>query len=370
MIGVIGGYGTIGAAVVGILRKTCLCPEVKVGGRNASSRSENAAEVLPWTTWQDVDATDVSSIEAFARGCSTVIDCHAGPGDVVGTAHAVGRSGGNFVAMGAPAVLPDARDCGGMRACYGAGSSPGLSGLLQTYAARSLDSVDEIVCCYEAVGALSPASAEAIVDGMFREQRPGFWHDGTYLRCSASSGFSKISSFFHEGSRFFPIMDDEARAVARSLGARSGAWLSSVGGVRARAAARDLPSEYLRCRSRAAALFAEAMNADAREEGSRVSYIVRAFGLHHGKPVCREIRCAGEDPSLLTAAAVAAAASSIDHSAEEPAHRMLRNSRTGAEMLGMLAEGRYLKSIDTDEGGSLLALPLGSSVETLNEIKE
>jgi hypothetical protein len=365
MIGVIGGYGMVGSAVVRILHNQGYSP-VKAGVRRVGAGSGHLVADLPHVIWKEVDAANTESLDGFLRGCSTVIDCSTVTDDLVEVmALKALRHGANFITLSVPqgllAGLPKSH---GLTLCCRAGSAPGLSGLLQSYLASMFDQVDELVYCYSSSGQLSAASAQAIVDGIFKEQRPGIWADGSYLRITNPAGLAEVSDWFFPGSQFFARLDSEAEAIAIRYRIANGVWLHSIGDEQVRTLLSKLPMLYLQDRRAVAAALSEVTSQDAIRHGPQAKYLVRVYGSRDGQVIQRELRCSAKDPMLLTAAIPATLADSIEQGAKPLPNRDFALTETPKSLLVALLERGYLDELSINDR-SLLNMPVGTAVSRM-----
>ncbi|MFI9804297.1 saccharopine dehydrogenase NADP-binding domain-containing protein [Streptomyces sp. NPDC052301] len=128
LIGVLGGYGAVGAAAA-----RCLAAEgfrLRIGGRDRAAAERCATCLGGPAEARRVDARDEAELEGFARGCDVLLHC-AGPAYELGAgprraAAAAGTAYVDVMDGAGPAPAPP----GECTAVLSAGLSPGLSGLL------------------------------------------------------------------------------------------------------------------------------------------------------------------------------------------------------------------------------------------------
>ncbi|MGC4950370.1 saccharopine dehydrogenase NADP-binding domain-containing protein [Streptomyces sp. DT224] len=132
MIGILGGYGRVGAVAARILAAEGGC-RLRVGGRSAETAWRFARELGDGAEAAVVDTRDDQSLTHFTRGCATVLDCSGTAFALRGQVRAsVLTAGVHYVGM---------TDDGGSRTPAGACSAvlfTGLSGTLAGWVPRWL----------------------------------------------------------------------------------------------------------------------------------------------------------------------------------------------------------------------------------------
>lgn len=151
MIGIVGGYGSIGCHLARELVATT--PHaVLIGGRSADKAKALADELGSRAHWAQIDINDRQSLDAFCCRCGLVINC-AGPSRVIldKVALAALRSCAHYIDAGGEKALSEllSRRIQGIREdglsfILDAGVYPGLSAVFPSYIADTqLDTVDE-----------------------------------------------------------------------------------------------------------------------------------------------------------------------------------------------------------------------------------
>ncbi|WP_165975015.1 saccharopine dehydrogenase NADP-binding domain-containing protein [Nonomuraea deserti] len=149
MIGILGGYGAVGATTALLLTgraannaagRSPAASGVRVGGRDGAAARRFVAGALggEGEAWQ-VDAFDPEALARFCRGCQVVVSC-AGPSYLLRdrVARAAFAAGADYVdAAGDAASFAglSATGTGGRTAVISAGMLPGLTGLLPRHLA-------------------------------------------------------------------------------------------------------------------------------------------------------------------------------------------------------------------------------------------
>lgn len=163
MIGIIGGYGNIGIEAADII-KTNSSEMIRVAGRNISKVSQRAKELFASDKWFQIKESSSNEWKDFIKGCRLVL-CSAELGNE--TVECINRIAGE---LDCPIVylginLPKQEAEG--KFIYGAGSIPGLSGIIPQYLAQDFDSVASIDFYYGAKGTFTYTAAKDYMDGVF-----------------------------------------------------------------------------------------------------------------------------------------------------------------------------------------------------------
>ncbi|TXC99823.1 hypothetical protein [Streptomyces sp. ISID311] len=245
MIGVVGGYGDVGAHTVLALRRAG--QPVRVGGRSATAAAEFLARHLPDDAAVEhrvVDVRDGDSVGAFAEGLSVLVNC-AGPSHLTGSvaADATFRAGVAYVDAAGDDALYALLDGGryrrsGRTAVLSAGLRPGLTGLFPRALARwaraaGMARPDKVTVRTRVRDLFTTTSALEYLHGA---SLPGpgplaAWRDGA-PRPRALTRRTVIDPPFFPGTSIeLPQLSAEETRTARALGVREGDWLTLIQGV-------------------------------------------------------------------------------------------------------------------------------------------
>ncbi|MBB0244700.1 KR domain-containing protein [Streptomyces alkaliphilus] len=245
-IGVLGGYGAVGAAVVRRLLVAGAGP-ILVAGRDAARAEASVArmgaagaEVGALRT----DLDDPDSLDAFATRCRLVVNC-AGPSyrvlDTV--ARAALRAGADYVdAAGDDPAAARLRDVGeehagregGRVLVLSAGALPGLSGLIPRALVARAGNPVRLDAHLGGVAPLTPAAAGDVLLGHGpRHGMPSAaWHGGE-VRERALSPLRDIAlDAFPRPVGAFPFLSTEAVRLAEETGLEELNWYTVFGGER------------------------------------------------------------------------------------------------------------------------------------------
>jgi len=233
LVGVVGGYGAVGAAAA---RELGGGAALRIGGRDAV-RAEAAAGTLgDRAEWTVVDATDPASLAAFAAGCAVVVNC-AGPAATIGAAvaeaaHAAGvdyvdAAGDDELHAAVAALGPRP----GWRAVISAGMLPGLTGVLPRLVAPGLTPPLRLTGW---VGGRDRFTETAALDylataGSFGATFAG-WRAGRRVPGVATARTGVDAPLFPGPVAATPYLSTEAERVAIDLGLTDATWFSVFDG--------------------------------------------------------------------------------------------------------------------------------------------
>lgn len=245
-IGVLGGYGAVGSAVVRRLHESTAAL-LLVAGRDLGraeklvrSLDANGALAEPVA----VDLADPAALDRLAARCDLLVNC-AGPSyrvlDTV--ARAALRNGADYVdaAGDDPTFLRLTTDGGarewqaaGRVALLSAGALPGLSGLLPRHLATTVGRASRLDAYLGGVAPLSPAAAGDVLLSRGPEHgTPGAgWRDGVVRERSLEPRRRLSLAAFPRPVDAFPFLATEAVRLARALQIGEVNWYTAFGGGR------------------------------------------------------------------------------------------------------------------------------------------
>lgn len=152
---------------------------IRVAGRNISKVSQRAKELFASDKWFQIKESSSNEWKDFIKGCRLVL-CSAELGNE--TVECINRIAGE---LDCPIVylginLPKQEAEG--KFIYGAGSIPGLSGIIPQYLAQDFDSVASIDFYYGAKGTFTYNAAKDYMDGVFNNSNRSMvmWKYGAY----------------------------------------------------------------------------------------------------------------------------------------------------------------------------------------------
>ncbi|SPE99892.1 saccharopine dehydrogenase NADP-binding domain-containing protein [Streptomyces sp. MA5143a] len=183
MIGILGGYGRVGAAAARFLAAE-RGYRLRIGGRSAEKAWRIARKLGACAEAMVVDARDNQSLTHFTRGCVTVLDCSGTAFSLRGQVRAsVLAAGVHYVGM---------TDDGGSRTSAGAcsavlftGLSGTLAGWVPRWLAEGLDSATRFSGWWGGLGAIPPHTAVSCLLGKRHAvDLPGDDHPDAAPACS------------------------------------------------------------------------------------------------------------------------------------------------------------------------------------------
>ncbi|MFC5047466.1 saccharopine dehydrogenase NADP-binding domain-containing protein [Aquimarina hainanensis] len=236
MIGVIGGYGAVGIAAVQILKKWNRYP-LKIGGRNPEKAREKLKKEFPDVRWSYVDVFNDTSIADFAKDCIIIVNC-VGPSHKVSSrvAKVCLSLNCHLVDAGIDKVLEEMNAID-VETCirYGAGMTPGLTGILPQWLASEFDSVTSLQMYTGALDTFTPSGAEDYLVGVLDTSNEPLaaWRDGQKRQTTSKRKSAVHLPFFPREVSVFPFFDKESLLVANALKLVNGDWSLVIDGEHA-----------------------------------------------------------------------------------------------------------------------------------------
>lgn len=301
MIGIIGGYGSVGQWAVKSLAEH-MEDMIRVGGRSKAGY-EMCAErnQLNHTEFARVDFTDLDSVRQFAKGCRLILNC-AGPtfGRSLKAADAVLSMGSYFVDVGFDNHMDELfKQYNNRNLLCKAGAIPGLSGLLPRYLAKTLRQADKVEVYYSALGKFSKTASEDYLNGIFRNGRaiPG-------RRREAERKFLPLS---HQESYLYPYYDSECDYVSRSLQPAGCKWFMALEGESTNMFMSNAGEIYGKNQESAIESLCDTSYADTLGRNEYAGFLVQATGIGRDREMSRTLYLKAPSPEYLTGTAAAAA---------------------------------------------------------------
>ncbi|MFH8385674.1 saccharopine dehydrogenase NADP-binding domain-containing protein [Kitasatospora sp. NPDC018058] len=312
MIGVIGGYGTVGVQAARLLARWGAGP-LRVGGRDEARAARLAAELGPSAEAARVDVEDEASLAAFVDGCALVVHC-AGPSHrtAVQVARAALAAGAHHVDAGTANGLAELGAVD-RAAVFAAGALPGLSGLLPRWLAQQHFAEIHGLTAYAAVlDAFTQTGAEDYLHGVLgADSEPlAAWADGARRPGALARAAGRRLPYLPRPVTVLPYLDGEGERVARALGLDHGRWFTALDGEHL-AAALDAARTLNRADAVAALCRATALDLAGRSPYAVL--LAQLDGVAEGRPVSRTAVLRAPGIAELTGAATAVAALAVLH---------------------------------------------------------
>ncbi|GAA1954215.1 saccharopine dehydrogenase NADP-binding domain-containing protein [Amycolatopsis minnesotensis] len=223
MIGVVGGYGAVGAAAVRALGGWDLGP-IRVGGRALERAARFVAEAASGGEAVAVDVRDPLSLAHFCDGCAVVLNC-AGPAFEVGTsvAEAALASGCDYVdAAGDDELFTSVSGLipPGRTAALSAGMLPGVSALLPRYALALLPDARRVTVYAGGRDRFTAvAAADFLTGGADAFGEPlAAWDGGRKVSGALATRPAALLPFFPERVTARPYLGNELARIAAAAG--------------------------------------------------------------------------------------------------------------------------------------------------------
>lgn len=317
-VGVLGGYGDVGAHTARLLHRAGAGP-LLIGGRDRA-RAEQLMETNLDGTARAVfvDIADERSLLDFAGACRVIVNT-AGPSCQIGqpVARAARTVGTDLVDVAGDEPLhaflidmsetspaePDRIDL------LSAGMQPGLTGILPRLLASTLDHVESLEAWFAVVDHFTEAAAEDYLEGTaLRLTEPlAAWRNGhrasqVMRRSSDPVSIPGIDGHFGD----LPVLTTEGERLAIDLGLTDGVWHTlladgQVSGVLDRLHSLD------RVKARETLCLASTLDMASRKPAAALLAEVRSSTAGGSPPQIRSGLLHGPGTGVLAGAAAAAA---------------------------------------------------------------
>ncbi len=300
MIGIIGGSGNVGRHVVSILEREQTEP-LRVGSRN-TSRSDNSQGQLNIRDVMAVDIDDISSIKAFITDCKIVINCAKVPTDSEELTWVVANNGSDYIDVGMidrskiASDIPD--NCS---VIYGAGSTPGLSGILPRWFANDFAKVKNLKSYYAALGRFTKTAARDYLDGLFHETNKSMmiWKNGQVAPYVTDGNPGRVRLFNRE-LKSFPYFDNESLYVAKELDLKNGEWYMTLDGECTLKVLETAKYHYPNNPAQTIQSLHDATKADCAGDKEYAGFVIQIDGEIKRRELSRTLSFLYDSPAELT----------------------------------------------------------------------
>ncbi|MFH8798220.1 saccharopine dehydrogenase NADP-binding domain-containing protein [Streptomyces sp. NPDC017936] len=233
LIGILGGYGAVGAAAA-----RALAAEggfrLRIGGRDREAAARCAAALGGHVEAEAVDARSDAGLERFARGCDVLLHC-AGPAyELAGRPRrAAAAAGADYVDV-MDGCGPGPAPAGERTAVLSAGLSPGLSGLLPRLLTdgRAAPGAARFTGYYVSLGAFTRTGAVDYLLSLDRDYGTprARWHDGRVVRDAPRGAEERVVAGVPHPVTVYPYLPQELVGQARALGLAEARWYNGFDG--------------------------------------------------------------------------------------------------------------------------------------------
>lgn len=329
-IGILGGYGAVGSAVVRRLHQEGIGP-LLIGGRDPSRAQALIASLQggEGATAISAETADLwsASLDSFVSRCRLLVNC-AGPSyrvlDTV--ARAALRHGVDYVDAAGDDPLharltaqggeTDAWSAAGRTAVISAGALPGLSGLLPRLLLESATQPVRLEGYVGGVATLTPAAAGDVLlaRGPEHGTPSAAWEDGRIRDRALEPQRDLHLAAFPQPVAAYPYLPTEATRLAETAGIRRLHWYTTFGGTR-------LAEELAMAWSLGTADTAELVRAADEDVSRHGSWYGQEFHLWNGTedgPPARTLTLRAQDSYELSGFLAAAAARHVLADRVEP----------------------------------------------------
>ena len=237
-VGVVGGYGAVGAAVARQLRGRGVT-RLRIGGRRPAAAAALVEKELDGLGEPvAVDVYDADGLARFCAGCAVVVNC-AGPSYRVldRVAVAAWHAGAHYVDPGGDRpvreLLAAAGGTGDRVAVLNAGLMPGLTALLPLGLARAeFGRIDRVIAYAGLVDRMTPAgAAEYLLSlGGGHGEPLAAWRGGRLVSRALQPLVDVAAPFFPGRVGAHPFLSGETEWLAATLGAQELDWYNVFDG--------------------------------------------------------------------------------------------------------------------------------------------
>ncbi|USQ85691.1 saccharopine dehydrogenase NADP-binding domain-containing protein [Streptomyces phaeoluteigriseus] len=233
LIGVLGGYGAVGAAAARALAAEGEF-RLRIGGRDVGAAARCAAALGGPAEVREADARSDASLERFAHGCDVVLHC-AGPAYELADRprRAAAAAGADYVDV-MDGCGPGPAPAGERTAVLSAGLSPGLSGLLPRILTeeRPPPGGARFTGYYVSRGAFTRTGAMDYLLSLDRGYGTprARWRDGHVVPGSLRGAEERAVGGVPHPVTVYPYLTQELVGQARALGLAEARWYNGFDG--------------------------------------------------------------------------------------------------------------------------------------------
>lgn len=360
MIGIIGGYGDIGLYAAGILDRS-LDEKLRIGGRNADKVSSEIKNGFQAAQWVGADINCEGSMEEFIRGCRIILNCTGQRnGASIKLARIAAKRGCSYIDIAEDEKLESVGSTAhDVKIIHGAGSIPGLSGVLPGYLAGKFDAVEGMEFYYTALGRFSAAAARDYIEGLFLDVSKSMmvWKKGKAVPYEINGGVKKLP-LSKKQIRLFPYFDREAELVARELNLMQGQWYMGIDGEHTLKALERARVSYMTDSEKAIDNLCAATQVDCQGRELYAGFVIQMEGYVGREKNIKTLVLKSKNPSELTGSAAAAAVAAVSRGLLRP----------GVHALGKAVPVKDFMQVMTGLNGNLELEILEGSILKLFEI--
>lgn len=311
MIGIIGAFGNVGRQVIEVLDKSKCSYVLKCGSRNTDLDlvvSKNSKlEIFK----QQVDLYDDNSLENFIKGCRIIVNC-AGPSSKT-SQRVVKMCEKNNCCFVDPGIGVEfnmlKNNNSNIVGIYGAGATPGLSGLLPIYFDKISDyQYGEVEFYMGFLGNFTKNAALDYLEGVLNSTDNMGIHWNNYKK--ETMMYTKRNNIelplFSRKVTLFPYFDEESNIVAKTMNIKSGKWFIAVDNDRISNIMKIIRNKYLKDSNEAVNTLCSVYRSEMCGRKEYINFIVEGCYKDDNTTQYKTILMSTRKPSLLTGAVLAA----------------------------------------------------------------
>ena len=300
MIGILGAYGNIGIWATRFI-KVNSSQKLRIGGRNIDKVSPEIREEFANADWVKVDVSDKESIEQFITGCDCILDCtKISEKDALQMDDIASVANVPIVHLG---IVGYRKGKSNAPIIYGAGSIPGLSGLIPQYLAQHFDSVEKCDFYYGGIGSFSYTAARDYMEGIFESTNHSmsYWKDGELqpFTPTPTSPTDVLESFLG-AFKSFPYFDEESAAVVKKTGFKEARFQMCLGGERTLRTLDSARLQYKQNPEKTIEEICRSTQLDCFGKSENAIFVCNIDGTANGTECQKQLIISGLAPSQLT----------------------------------------------------------------------
>lgn len=337
MIGIIGAYGNIGIEAAEIIKEN-IKEKIRIAGRDFSKASQRAKEMFKNDEWFQIKESSIDEWKAFIRNCRIVLCSAELDNRTIENVNLIASD------MNCPVVylginVPEKEIKNG-KYIYGAGSIPGLSGILPQYLAQEFDSVVSIDFYYGARGSFTYTSAKDYMEGIFSNNNRSMvmWKSGRIIPYSPSIT-ADVNIYIQNETRMmkcFPYFDDESEYLCNKYSISEGRWHMCISGEQTLKVLERARYDYQSDPNRTLQRICRASKLDCFGTISTTKLICSMKGIIANRVVEKLLVLSCNNPSKLTGSVAAATVLTIMESKIDNGSSFLSRSKINLKVLQKL----------------------------------
>lgn len=342
MIGILGAYGSIGVWATRFIKKQSDC-KIRIGGRNIENAPQELREEWQNTEWVKVDVSAKESVKKFIDGCKIILDCAKLSEAQVTLMDEIAE------AMGIPVlhlgIVGYRKKESKVALIYGAGSIPGLSGLIPQYLAKQFDRVSALDFYYGGVGAFSYTAAKDYIEGIYNESNHSmvYWKNGNIVPFEPSANdINAEFSGFVSNYKLFPYFDEEATAITNKLQLSEARFQMCLSGKRILSTLNNARQQYKQNPEATIESLCLASNLDTFGQREKSFFLCIMEGKKNNENAKFSLTAFGLSPARMTGTAAAAATLWILNEQKIGGTQLLGESNFAAQVIDTMTDGEPL----------------------------